>query len=318
MSMPLHYTLHRITHRHRASRQRRAAATTVLAATLLLTATLPAQAAAAGEPQPTTHLATVAVTFTAQGADIDGPTELTRRTITFHVVDSDVAAHSLTVFRLKPGATIANTLDDLTAEATAQGPQAAEATRRLNQDATFVGGVDITPGATLTSTSDHLAPGSYYLTDPSAAYAPGGHLSVLETLRLEPGPDRDTFRPSTARITMTKEDRFRLTGRLKADGTVAIDNDVNTIHLVDLVPVATGTTDSQLQAFFDSFGPTGPTLPDPETGPGIGESIVSPHTSQTLRYHLPAGDYALECFIADDITGMPHAFMGMHYIVHID
>jgi hypothetical protein len=34
-----------------------------------------------------------------------------------------------------------------------------------------------------------------------------------------------------------------------------------------------------------------------------------------LSYNLPRGTYALLCIVADDVTGMPHALMGMHKAV---
>ena len=34
-----------------------------------------------------------------------------------------------------------------------------------------------------------------------------------------------------------------------------------------------------------------------------------------MSYNLPKGTYVLLCFVADDLTGMPHAIMGMHKVV---
>ncbi len=46
--------------------------------------------------------------------------------------------------------------------------------------------------------------------------------------------------------------------------------------------------------------------------------VLSPGTQAVFRSSsLKKGTYDLECFIADDVTGMPHAFMGMHRIVTI-
>ena len=43
--------------------------------------------------------------------------------------------------------------------------------------------------------------------------------------------------------------------------------------------------------------------------------MLSPGREARLTYHLPAGTYVLLCFVADDVTRMPHAFMGMHKVV---
>ena len=177
--------------------------------------------------------------------------------------------------------------------------------------------MDINPGSTLTSTSEQLAAGTYYVVDPTPAFS-GGAVALLQTFAVAGQPRKDDDTGAAARVTMTPADRFQLSGHVPAQGRIVVDNDANTIHFMDLVPVAKGTTDAQLQAFFDSFGPTGPTLPDPEIGPPVaGESVLSPGTQAVLGLDVPAGDYALECFIADDTTGMPHAFMGMHLIIHV-
>ena len=51
--------------------------------------------------------------------------------------------------------------------------------------------------------------------------------------------------------------------------------------------------------------------------PAMGTDVLTPGTSMKLTYRLHRGTYVLMCFIADDKTGMPHAFMGMHKVVHL-
>jgi hypothetical protein len=36
-----------------------------------------------------------------------------------------------------------------------------------------------------------------------------------------------------------------------------------------------------------------------------------------VAYHLPRGTYVLMCFVADDMTGIPHALMGMHLVIEL-
>ena len=36
-----------------------------------------------------------------------------------------------------------------------------------------------------------------------------------------------------------------------------------------------------------------------------------------MAYNLPKGTYVLMCFVADDMTGIPHAFMGMHKVIKL-
>jgi hypothetical protein len=51
------------------------------------------------------------------------------------------------------------------------------------------------------------------------------------------------------------------------------------------------------------------------TGSARRGTVTSPGVTLQLTYDLPAGTYVLTCFIADDVTGMPHAFMGMHKVI---
>jgi hypothetical protein len=48
-----------------------------------------------------------------------------------------------------------------------------------------------------------------------------------------------------------------------------------------------------------------------------GSDAVSPGHASVLSLNLPKGTYLLQCFVADDVTGIPHAFMGMHLVVNI-
>jgi hypothetical protein len=94
------------------------------------------------------------------------------------------------------------------------------------------------------------------------------------------------------------------------------------VHLLQMYRVADGVTDAQVQAEYDTIMSGGtPTsdqagLNSPPT-PGTGSDAVSPGHYSLLSYNLPKGTYLLQCFVADDVTGIPHAFMGMHLIVHI-
>ena len=74
-------------------------------------------------------------------------------------------------------------------------------------------------------------------------------------------------------------------------------------------------TDKQVQAYFDSHVQTPP--PFGINRPTIGMDVLSPRKQLVLSYSLPKGTYVLLCFVADDETGMPHAFMGMHKVIKL-
>lgn len=70
---------------------------------------------------------------------------------------------------------------------------------------------------------------------------------------------------------------------------------------------------AQIRAFFDSGSQEQP--PFFVDGPSVGMDVQSPGRQAFLTYRLPAGTYVLACFVADDVTGMPHLLMGMHKVV---
>lgn len=103
---------------------------------------------------------------------------------------------------------------------------------------------------------------------------------------------------------------------MPAHGTIRISNVSDTLHFVAIQRVRRGTTDREIQHYFASGGSAGPP-PFIVNSPQMGADVLSPGQSLKLTYRLHRGTYVLLCFIADDHTGMPHAFMGMHKVVHL-
>ena len=218
----------------------------------------------------------------------------------------------ITIFKPKGGATAATVLADLKDEFTQYPSIAAKGTRELVRDAGFYGLADPVQGTPFTVT-EKLAAGTYYLLD--AGLQPPTKPSDLTTLTVTPAYVTDA-QPAVASqftVQMTSADTFVTPRNWQHRGTVTVANVSDTIHFLNLVPVKAGTTDKQVQQYFDS-GAQGP--PSFATGGSSGGSDVqSPGTSLQLTYDLPAGTYVLLCFVADDQTGMPHALMGMHKVV---
>jgi len=84
---------------------------------------------------------------------------------------------------------------------------------------------------------------------------------------------------------------------------------------MQIAPVKEGTTDAQISALFG--GVPGTEDPFLESRPSSGLDVLSPGRQADLTYKLPRGTYALMCFVADDVTGVPHAIMGMHKVVSL-
>ncbi|MGI8679557.1 MAG: hypothetical protein ACR2LX_12905 [Jatrophihabitans sp.] len=232
--------------------------------------------------------------------------------IKFRISTTNSNGIDLVMFRLHRGVSFAKLDADLQEEF--DPATAAKGTRDLTRDVTFYGLADAQPGTPVTATVN-LEDGTYYATDTNSPALPTAQ-SVTRLHVLEGGNERSErglARHHLASVSMTSRDRFVVRGRLPAHGSVLVKNVSDTIHFMDLQRVAAGTTDAQVQAYFDSGVDSPPTFV--MDGPGVSTDVMSPGKQLVLGYKLPRGTYVLLCFIADDATGMFHAGMGMHKVV---
>jgi hypothetical protein len=126
-------------------------------------------------------------------------------------------------------------------------------------------------------------------------------------------PSHSGVFPGHATVKLTSDDRFDSPDVLPAAGTITVRNVSDTIHFMEESPVKPGTTDKDIQDFFDSGTQSAPPFAQP--GPQIEMGVLSPGKHADITYNLPAGTYVLLCFVADDQSGIPHALMGMHKVV---
>ena len=201
---------------------------------------------------------------------------------------------------------------DLAEEFSNDPSTAAKGTRDLKRDVLTYGLADVSParGALVTR---GLRAGTYYLMD--LGNTPSGAPATTKlTVRRHSGyRSRVLHRHARATVRVTSADRFRVRGRMPAHGTIRVANVSDTLHFVAFQRVKRGTTDRQVQQYFDS-NPSGPP-PWGLQSPTMGTDVLTPGQSLKLTYRLHRGTYVLLCFVADDKTGMPHAFMGMHKVV---
>lgn len=232
--------------------------------------------------------------------------------VSFHVraSNSDVPS-SISLFKPKVGVSVRQLLGDLQEEFAQDPAVAAKGTRDLVRDGRFFGLADVAKGNPATVT-EFLEDGTYYLMDLGA---PPQGMPVLTTLRVgQVEPTQPATLPhASAVVSLTSSDRFMAPRTLPAAGTVLVRNVADTIHFMEFQPVKAGTTDAQIQAYFDSGSQDPPSFGI--DGPSVGLDVLSPGQSARLTYKLPPGTYVLLCFISDDVTGMPHAVMGMHKVV---
>jgi hypothetical protein len=215
----------------------------------------------------------------------------------------------ITLFQPKAGKTVSRILHDLFDEF---GSDPADGTRELTADGIFKGLADVVVGTPATVT-ENLSPGKYYLID--IANPPSGPppVTTLTVLPAKANIEQDSDLHSQTSVSATSADRFIAPRYWPHEGTYTFHNVSDTLHFMQLQPVKNGTTDAQIQAYFDSHSQNPP--PFLKAGPSIGNDVTSPGQSLQLTYDLPRGTYVLLCFVADDMTGMPHAIMGMHKVV---
>ncbi|HEV7205052.1 MAG TPA: hypothetical protein VGN18_10595 [Jatrophihabitans sp.] len=216
------------------------------------------------------------------------------------------------VFRPARGVSLATVLADFAEEFSPDPATDAKGTRDLTRDARFYGGGDVVPGTPVTVT-ENLTRATYYVADLAAPPGPNGPQLQTLVVRGENEESSDWPGRGAATVRLTSNDRFLVTGRLHARGSVVVANVSDTLHFMDLQPVKPGTTDAQIQAYFASGAQGQP--PFAVNGPTAGMDVQSPGRRAVLSYSLPKGTYVLLCFVADDMTGMPHALMGMHKVV---
>jgi hypothetical protein len=236
---------------------------------------------------------------------------------------SDVA-----LVALRGNATLAELVKRIQQE-NAGGPQgptpaqlraAAAATRWLNRHVRAYGGAGFEqPGQTWNT--ETLPAGRYLFLDVNKIFAhQRGYLVGVLHVHGRLDADDTTLPRSSGSITMVKGDRFRVRGVLDADGNILIRNRGDSIHFVQFTPVKPGTTDAEMTAVFAAEASGKPPKVDPtdHSRPGVLEDVLTPGRSVVLHTNaLKPGLYDLECFVADDMTGLPHAFMGMHKVVRV-
>lgn len=219
---------------------------------------------------------------------------------------------AINLFRLNRGVTLVQARKDFRDEFSSNPATAAKGTRELTRDVSFYGLADVVPGHPETVTVN-LTWGTYHIWDLAKAAA-GGSLPGQVTLHVTGRVPGHPLRGSV-QVAATSVDRFIAPATWPRRGTYLFHNVADTIHFMAIIPVKPGTTDKEIQAFFNSHSMAPPPFFAP--GPSGGNDVVSPGRTIQVSYSLPRGTYVLMCFVADDMTGIPHAVMGMHKVIKL-
>lgn len=213
------------------------------------------------------------------------------------------------------------TIDDVERNiADQQGPNGAASTRWLTANAQIFGGTGI-QGVGTTDTNVELPAGRVYAVDTNAIFALAAAKqdptrAPRKLLTIAGAPYQSQLPRISSTISMTSADKFEVTSTNLGSGNYLIRNVSDTLHFAVFQPVKPGTTDADVtRAANGEASAPDPTLPGKV---GVNSDVLSPGRNEIFDSALlTPGTYDLECFIADDHTGMPHFSMGMHKIVVI-
>ena len=218
---------------------------------------------------------------------------------------------AISLFQPKHGVTLSTAFADLNEEFSSVPATAAKGTRDLTRDVSFFGLANLVPGSPEVVT-ENLRSGTYYLFDLGNFTGKGNPVTTRLSVT---GRGRGTSLHGDVYVTPTSADRFIAPNRWPHRGSYLFHNVADTIHFMEIMPVKAGTTDKEIQAFFNSGSQSAP--PFARNGPSGGNNVVSPGGTILVSYNLPRGTYVLLCFVADDMTGIPHAIMGMHKVIQL-
>ncbi|MGC0315123.1 hypothetical protein [Kitasatospora acidiphila] len=250
---------------------------------------------------------------------VEAPDEHPGGTVTFRVATDDPNGRQLQIFRPHAGVTIDQVLKDLANAVSHDGPTAAAGITAVTNESEALGGALTTPSIPMIVTED-IKPGPIYLLDFTAFLAhPTTPPPVKEIDLCEDAGFHIPHFPHEIVVQKDTPDgpRFQTENVDSAGGAFFVHNAATELHEMEIQPVVPGTTDDQIQAYFNALA-AGQNPPAPFTGPPVGMGAISPdHDAVVHPDKLPPGDYVLLCFVPDDKTGVPHAFLGMHKVVHL-
>ncbi|MDH6131480.1 hypothetical protein P3T37_000849 [Kitasatospora sp. MAA4] len=291
-------------------RAARAAAVTTLTFAAVLGGVGPA-----GATSPEDH--PIEVSLGAAGIQVPDGSH-TGGLVSFRVATDDASGRQLQLLRPHDGVTPEKAMSDLAASVSADPATAAAGIKAFRTEADALGGALVTPQVHEQFTEE-ISPGAVYLVDLTALRADPAHpvtkrLDLVGTsgqsanqARFQDGMviERDSFAGP----------RFQTEDLDHAHLAYLVHNESTEIHEMQLRPVAAGTTDAQLDAYYAALAAGGKPA-SPFTGPGTGFGGISPDHSAAIQAHgLQPGTYALLCLVPDETLGVPHAALGMRRIV---
>ncbi|WP_030056430.1 MULTISPECIES: hypothetical protein [Streptomyces] len=247
--------------------------------------------------------------------------------VTFEVETDDPAGRQIQLIRPHEGVSKATLFADLTKAVSQTPATAAQGIKAVTEAADALGGAFVAPDVPVRFTEE-VDPGEVLVLDFGAFLKDPAH-PLFATIEFEGHNGRHRHHRhdrhhhgSEEHGTVILEEtsagpRFDVEDVDDADAPIVVRNEADELHEMVVQPVKPGTTDADIKAFFDATAKGQHPAP-PFTGLPSGLGAISPGDTATFEAkHLQPGTYVLLCFIPDDKTGVPHAFLGMHEVVEL-
>jgi hypothetical protein len=254
---------------------------------------------------------TFAVTATAQGAKkkaLEFPATVKAGLVTLTLTNSDTAPRSAQILRV----TDDHTVDDVLKVVNADSTKIPE----WMQDGGGLGAVK--PGESKSATQN-LAPGRYVIWDDEGGDdedTPGNDELGAKGEFMVTGEAVDAELPSVpATVTATDEGTdtkdktydFEFKGLKPGVNKVRFENTGDQLHHALFFPIIGDKTIKDVEkAFASEKGP-----PPVDFEKGVGTTVIDGGIAQNIELELPAGRYAVICFLSDRKGGKSHAEEGM-------
>ncbi|MFI0450182.1 hypothetical protein [Actinomadura sp. 6N118] len=293
----------------------------MIAAAALSVSVLPAPAKASPAPGKASPAAPVVDIradddgFTAPSSHTSGPTSFRVTTTATGDLGSIIG-----LVRLRPGATPASFADHLGKVFSNDPRVAVPAGRALMAEAELLGGAESQPGRPTTFTTT-LRQGTYYLLNylDFETETPAGP-EALHTLTVKrerhvgraPKPGAVVGMSHTA-----AGPRFQLPSRIRAGAPLLVTNHMNQVNEAIFVPVRPGTTERDLQKFFDGVQ-NGQWSEPPFAGAPLGTPPLSPGRALVLQTPLTPGRYAVITWVIDLTDGVRLGAKGMYSLITVE
>lgn len=242
--------------------------------------------------------------------------------VTFRVRSDHAAGGLFALWRLRPGATVYESLEyAMMGLSEYSRSEAVEGGRGLQERVEILGGAAVLPGQPVTFTS-LLRPGTYYvvnyqdLREGGVPQAAERVRALTITNRWEASPPQ----PTSATAVFTLSDGvagYQMPTELASGQPVHMVNDMPQLTEAMFMPVHPGTTREQLHAFFTAIDRSDWSVPSPFIGGPVGLPALSPEQNTIVEVSLQPGLYALVTWYPNFEDGTMLAAQGQFALVTV-